>query len=134
MKKDITPPKVEDIAVAIVREPNEQQELVWNVYLLNMKNETIEGVIVSSKGYGQKNGENVKTSMLRHFLDTLEPGSFSKVEPIMEDVFALSNEYWVSFFLNNAMYDKKYVFVAGSIAEENFTTIPLIKKKGVMIR
>jgi hypothetical protein len=32
------------------------------------------------------------------------------------------------------MYDKKYVFVKGSISEENFTDIPFIDRKGVMIR
>jgi len=32
------------------------------------------------------------------------------------------------------MYDKKYVFVKGSIDKMNFTTIPYIEKMGVMIK
>lgn len=32
------------------------------------------------------------------------------------------------------MYDKKYVFVPESVKEENFTLVPLINKRGVMIR
>jgi len=32
------------------------------------------------------------------------------------------------------MYDKKYVFVPESITEENFTHVPVLNKKGVMIR
>jgi hypothetical protein len=134
MKKDISPPLVEDIAVAIVKEENETNEGEWNVYLLNLKNETIEGVIVSSKGYGVYNNEEVKTSTLRHFIDNVSPKSFAKIEPVIENVFGLNNEYWVSFFINKTMYDKKYIFLPETIKEENFTLIPVINKKGVMIK
>lgn len=134
MKKDIAPPTVEDIAVAVVRETNELGELEWNVYFLNLKKEKIEGVLVSSHGYGTINDEPVKTSTLRHFLDEVEAKSFVKFEPIMETLFGLNNEYWVSFFLNNVMYDKKYIFLPETIKEENFILIPYINKKGVMIK
>lgn len=134
MKKDIIPPVVEDIALAIVKEQNELAEDVWNVYMLNLKKEMIEGVLVTSKGYGSYNGEDVKTSTLRHFLDEIPARGYAKVEPIMEDLFGLNNEYWVSFYLNKVMYDKKYIFLAETIREENFISIPLIGKKGVMIR
>ena len=125
---------VEDVAVAIVREENDKGETEWNVYLLNLKNEEIEGVLVTSSGYGELAGEQRKTSTLRHFLDIVPAHSFAKIEPIMSDLFGLSNQYWVSFYLNKQIYDKKYVFLAESIREENFITIPLIKKKGVMIK
>jgi hypothetical protein len=134
MKKDINPPLVEDIAVAVVKELNELNEDVWNVYLLNLKKENIEGVLVTSKGYGTYNEEEVKTSTLRHFLDVVNAGDFKKIEPIVETVFGLNNEYWVSFFLNNVMYDKKYIFLPETIKEENFTSVPFINKKGVMIK
>ena len=134
MRKDIVVPKVEDIALAVVKELNELNEEKWYVYLLNLKGETIEGVLVSSKGYGKVNGEDVKTSQLRHFLDTLPPKTFKKVELIQENLFGLSNQYWVSFYLNKQMYDKKYVFLAESITEKNFTEIPLLGLQGVMIR
>jgi hypothetical protein len=78
--------------------------------------------------------EKVKTSTLRHVLDVVEPHSFCKIEPIMEDVFGVNNEYWVSFYLNNIMYDKRYVFLAESINESNFTLVPEINRMGVMIK
>ena len=134
MKKDINPPLVTDIALAVIKEKNKEGETEWNVYMLNLKDETIEGVLVSATGYGLIQGENRKTSTLRHFLDTMPPHSFQKVEPIMEDVFGLNNEYWVSFYLNKVMHDKKYIFLAETINETYFTTIPLINKQGVMIR
>lgn len=134
MRKDIVLPVVEDVAVAVVKEQDEQGEEQWNVYLLNLKNEKIEGVLVTSTGYGELHGEQRKTSTLRHFLDVLQPKSFSKIEPIMENVFGLNNQYWVSFYLGKVMYDKKYVFLAESITPDNMITIPLIHKKGVMIK
>ena len=133
MIKDIPELIVENVAIAIVREKNELDETVWNSYLLNLKDQKIEGVLVTSTGYGELNEEKVRTSTLRHFLDEVEPKSFVKIEPIIEDVFGINNEYWLSFYFNKTMYDKRYVFLAESITEANFTTIPLINKKGVMI-
>jgi len=134
MISDINPPTVENIAVAVVREQNNEGETEWNVYLINLKNEPIEGVLVSSNGYGIHNEEDVKTSTLRHFLDTVPANSFKKIEPIVENLFGINNEYWVSFFINNKMYDKKFIFLAETIKDDFFTTIPILNKKGVMIK
>ena len=134
MKKDIIPPLVEDVAIAIIKEQNEQGETEWNVYLVNLKKEDIEGVLVTSKGYGAFNDEEVKTSTLRHFLDVVPSNTFKKIEPIVESVFGLNNEFWLSFYLDKLMYDKKYVFLPETIIEENFTLVPVINKKGVMIK
>src|SRR3954468_19573968 len=104
MLKDIPKLIVENIAVAIVQEPNiETDALVWNVYIVNLYDEKIQDVLVSSKGYGFLEGRDVKTSDLRHFIGDMEALSYAKIEPIMPDVFGLSNEYWVSFYLNKSM-------------------------------
>ena len=76
----------------------------------------------------------MRTTVLRHFFEEIAPGSCVKVEPIQSGLFTLTNEYWVSFVLDGYMYDKKYVFVKGSIAETNFTNIPLLNRRGVMIK
>ena len=124
MKKDINPPVVEDVAVAVVQEENELAELVWNVYLINQRNETIENVLVSSKGYiTDVAGKETKTSALRHAIGNVEAGEYALIEPIMENVFALHNEYWVSYFIDGQVYDKKFIFVPDSIVEENLIFI-----------
>lgn len=134
MLKDIPENKVENIAMAIVSELSPEGDQVWNVYLLNLKEEFIEGVLVTSKGYGIQDGEQVRTSTLRHFLDVIPSKGFVKVEPIIETVFGLNNEYWVSFYQNQVMYDKKYLFLPESIRPDNFIKVPIINKTGVMIR
>ncbi len=131
MKKDIPILKVENIAIAVV--PGDDDEL-WNTYIINEKEESISNVLINSKGYGELNGDIVKTSVLRHFFEEIQPSSALLIEPIQTKLFDITNEYWVSFTLDNYMYDKKYVFVQGSISRENFTTIPFLGKKGVMIR
>jgi hypothetical protein len=52
----------------------------------------------------------------------------------MEDLFHIHNEYWLTYFHNNELLDKKYIFLAETIKKENFTTIPLIEKKGILIK
>ena len=136
MKEHIQIPKVENVAVAVVKELNEEKTAeVYNVYLINLKKSIIRNALVSSKGYGQNatTGEPVKTSTLRHYLGDLDGQSFAKIEPIIEEVFGLSNEYWVSFYENNQILDKKFIFLAESITEENMINVPLINKRGVMI-
>lgn len=135
MKKDINPSAIKDVAVAVVKEKNEINENVWNVYLINLQNKDIEQVLVSSKGYLKlENGEETKTTLLRHSLGNIKPKSFVKIEPIMENLFGIHNEYWVSYFQNNELLDKKYIFLAETIKEENFINIPLIEKKGILIK
>ncbi len=134
MLKDIPKLEVENIIIAIVREEDEASDLVWNVYLVNLYDKKIEGVLVSSKGYGNRKGETVKTSTLRHFIGNVEPNDYAKIELIIKDLFGLTNEYWISFYLGKEMYDKKYIFLPESISEENLTLIPVLNKRGVMIR
>ena len=136
MKEDIDIPVVEDISVAIVKEWNDEKTAeVFNVYLLNQKKEQIDDVLVASKGYGQNKttGEKIITSTLRHYLGTIEKKSFAKIEPIVEEVFGLNNEYWVSFYVDGKIYDKKFVFLAETVIEENMVKVPLINKNGVII-
>lgn len=134
MKKDINPPKVEDIAVAIIKEVNDLGGEEWFVHLINLKNELIEGVMVTSRGYGEINGEQKKTATLRHFLDEIEPKSYKKIESLTEELLALSNEFWVSFYHNKQLFDKKYIFVAESVTKNNEVNLPIIGKKGILIK
>ncbi|MFM9051524.1 MAG: hypothetical protein ACKOKF_04280 [Bacteroidota bacterium] len=135
MLKDIQRPEVENIVLAVVREPDlETGDQAWNVYLVNLYEEDITGVIITSKGYGEINGEEVKTSVLRQLFERVGALDYVKVEPIMPELFGLSNEYWVSFYMGDKIYDKKYVFLPESIQQHNFTMIPFVNRPGVMLR
>lgn len=135
MREELLGPKVENVAVAVIQELGENNEICYNVYLLNLRNDIMEGIIITSKGYGENavTGEKVKTATLRHCLEVLLPNEAAKIEPIVEEVFGISNEYWVSFWVDGVMYDKKFVFLAESINDSNIKTIPLLGAKGVII-
>jgi hypothetical protein len=133
MKKDILQPVVEGISIAVVLESEDPVSRHWNVYLVNHRTEKIENVLVSSKGYGTKDGKEVKTSTLRHSMGSLEGQSFSTIEAIDEEVFGLTNEYWLSFYIGGQLYDKKFIFLPESIIDSNLIRIPLVNKPGVMI-
>jgi hypothetical protein len=64
----------------------------------------------------------------------MAPLSYMLIEPIQENVFGLNNEYWLSFYIDGEIFDKKYIFLPESISEKYFTPIPFLGKKGVMIR
>ena len=124
---------VDGIAVAIVPE-FEDSPSDWNVYIINLKSETIRNVLISTSGYGQIGEKSYKTSTIRYFYDEIPPQSFAKIEPIVEEVFGLSNEYWVSFSLGKDMLDKRFIFLPETIQSDNFSTIPIMQKQGVMIK
>jgi len=135
MKKELLVPKVENVAIAIAQSLNVEGEKVYYVYLLNLRDDIMEGIIVCSKGYGEdpSSGEKIKTSTLRHTIEVLLPNEAAKIEPIMEEVFSLYNEYWVSFWVDGILYDKKYVFHPEQIYESNFKHIDALNKKGILL-
>ena len=135
MKKDIPELKVEDLALVIApRSDDAQHEELWETFLINLKEEPIQNVMISSWGYGELDVREMKTTTLRHFFEQIGPLSVNPVEPILTQAFSLTNEYWVSYTFEGQMYDKRYVFVVGSMEPTNFTPIPFLNRRGVMIR
>ncbi len=133
MKKDIKIPKVLDIAVAVIPDDGVDSEF-WQVYLINLQEENITNVIINSTGYGEVKGERVRTTTLRYFFEEIPSNTYVKVEILQNELKELANEYWISFTKDKQMYDKKYVFVKGTLSKENFTKIPLLEEEGVMIK
>lgn len=127
MKKDIDFSPVKNVHVVIAKTAEG-----WKVFLINRNSEKLENVMVTSRGYGEKENEVQKTSTLRHMIPYLEPGMYALIEPIDESVFHLNNEYWVSYFINQQVYDKKFIFVPDSIIEENLTFIEELDLKGIL--
>jgi hypothetical protein len=127
MRPELLGPKVEGISLALVALPIEGGEPEYIVYLLSTREDIIEGIIVTSTGYGKDpvSGQEIKTSTLRKGIEV--------IEPIMPDLFGLNNEYWVSFWADDVMYDKRFVFEAGSIDPANFKDIPQLNAKGMVL-
>jgi hypothetical protein len=136
MKEELKGPKVENVAVAIVQTRPNEVDKEYFVYLLNLRDDIMEGIIVASTGYGENlvTGEKIKTSTLRHGIEVMLPNEAARIEPIMPELFGIANEYWVSFWVNDVLYDKKFVFPAGIITESNFKLIEQLGVPGVILK
>ena len=134
MIKDIPENIVKDVAIAVALERENIRDKIWYVYLINLKKEPIENVMVTSKGYGEKDGEQIKTSTLRHMFPVVKDSAYVLIEPIDEATFGLNNEYWLSYYVGKEIYDKKFIFLPESIVDSNFIKLPIVNKPGVMIR
>lgn len=133
MKKDLPPNIVEDIYIAVVLEKETPEIRHWNVYVINQKDEPIQNVLISSKGYGTKDERQVKTSILRHFIGDLNSKEYALVEAIDEQVFGLTNEYLLSYYIDKTIYDKKFIFLPESIVDTNLIRVPIVNKPGILI-
>ncbi|MEQ9300687.1 MAG: hypothetical protein RIF33_19100 [Cyclobacteriaceae bacterium] len=132
MKKDIPFEPVTGVLIAIVPQNDANLKQPWDVYIINKNLIELNTVMVTSKGYGSINGENKKTSTLRHVIEQLNQESYAKIEPIDPSVFALTNEYWVSYYILDQIFDKKFIFVPESIQETNLTYIEALNAKGIL--
>ncbi|HEX8545832.1 MAG TPA: hypothetical protein VF691_02660 [Cytophagaceae bacterium] len=132
MKKDISFLPVEGVNIAITRDTNELNQYTWTVYLLNKNEFPITDVTIRSKGYGTLDGEHQETSTLKHHFTSIAGQFFQIIEPIDPSVFHLNNEYWVSYFINRQVYDKKFIFVPESIIEKHLIFIPELDKYGIL--
>ncbi|MGM0579618.1 MAG: hypothetical protein ACQETL_02985 [Bacteroidota bacterium] len=130
MKKDIDFSPVTGVELVITRSEKEG-EAQWDVYLINKNLIELETIMITSKGYGKIGGEEKETSILRHMIEKVEQQSYARIEPIQPELFKLNNEYWVSYYILDQIFDKKFVFVPESIQKENLQYIPELDLMGV---
>lgn len=131
MKKDIQIPEVTGVEVAVVYEYNALYKTDdWNIYIINNKTVDLEMIVIVSQGFS----ETKTTSLLRKKLDTLPANSFAKVEFIQPELFVLNNRFQVSFFENNQLKDKTFLFEKNTIKEGGLQMISEIKKNGILAK
>jgi len=128
VKKDIEIPIAKDVYVAAIHEWNEEfLSKDWNAYIINNRTTQIDMVLIVSKGY---NGER-KTSLIRHAIGVVDAKSFQKIEMLQEDVLALKNEFFVTFYADDKLYEKRYIFPKNTVNQQNLSLLPIVEKEGV---
>lgn len=131
MKKDIEIPVAKDVYVAAVHEWNEEfLSKDWNAYIINDRTTQIDMVLIVSKGY---DGER-KTSLMRHAIGAVDAKSFQKIELIQDDVLTLNNEFFVTYYADNKIYEKRFVFEKNTVNEHRLSEIPLLEKEGIFAK
>jgi hypothetical protein len=135
MKADITVPEVENVFMAAVQEWSDDfMAKMWYIYVVNDSDFDIDSVMVVSKAFGTIDGEMKKTSLLRHAFPHVPAVSVVKVEMVQDDVLTLNNEFMLTYFMDNKLYDKKFIFKANSINENTVEEVPILFVDGVIVR
>lgn len=135
MKKDIQIPTVENVFLAAVQEFSvEFNEKVWYVYLVNDSDFDLDSVMIVSSAFGTLDGEMKKTSLLRHAFPAVPGVSVVKVELLDNSILALNNEFMLTYFIGNKLYDKSFIFKSNSINENNTEEVPILFVEGVIER
>jgi len=130
MKKDIRIPEVKDVYIAVVQEKHlEYKTLDWNAYIINNSDKDLDTVLIISKGYSDKK----ITPVMRHSISKLPARSYAKIEYLQEKVLELTNEFKVTFFEGNQMFDKIYLFRKNTINKKTMQAIPLMQLRGVLV-
>lgn len=131
MKKDIDFSPVTGVKLAIVKE-EKSTGIQWAVYIINLNLIELNTVMITSKGYGEIAGEKRQTSTLRHLIKELGAESVAKIEAIDPAVFVLTNEFWVSYYILDQIFDKKFIFTPGSFDPVNLRLIPELGLVGIL--
>jgi len=135
MKKDIIIPEVENVFIAAVQEWSDDfMEKVWYAYLVNDSDFNLDGVMIVSKAFGTLNGEMKKTSLLRHAYVEVPAVSVVKIEMLEKSVLALNNEFMLTFFMGDKLYDRKFIFRANTITPDYVEEVPILFVDGVIVR
>jgi len=131
LKKDIEIPIAKNVHVAIVHEWNDEfLENDWNAYIINDKKVDLDVVLIVTSGYSK----DKTTSIFRKKLDKLPAKSYAKIELMQEELFALNNQFKVTFFEGNTMFEKTYLFRKNTINKNALQPIPLMEARGVLVK
>lgn len=123
MKKDIEIPIAKNTQVVATKEwDKEFLHKHWYIYIINNRKDRIESVLVMSRG----ESKDKKTTTIRRNLGDLPPNSSKKIEFIQDDVLGFTNEYVVTFFAENKLFERIFVFAPNSITDDNAVFMDLL--------
>lgn len=109
MLKDLDFNKATKIEMAVAKTPNQEGESTFYLYLINKNSFALRNVLISTEAFEHEDGSGRKTSKLRHFIEELGPGSEQKIETVDPSVFGFFNHFWLSYYYEEKMFDKKFV-------------------------
>lgn len=102
----------------------------WNAYVINNRADALTMVLVVSKGFDTER----KTSILRHRIASVASKSYEKIELLPEELIPLRNEFFITFFAEGKLFEKRFVFPEDSINEKALVTLPLIGRQGILAK
>lgn len=127
MRKDIEMAPVEGVYIAFV--PNRDN---WQVFVINDRPEPLETVMVNASGEGKLQGVEKQTATLRFLLHDIPAKSYKPFELLLPESLKLSHRYWVSYYLGDRIFDKKFVYEP-SMSDDDLMDIPVFGSPGIVL-
>jgi hypothetical protein len=127
MKKDLDIEEVSGVYIAFL--PNRDN---WSVYVINNRKEALETVIVNASGEGKLEGKEKQTATLRFLLNDIPAESVKPFELLMPDSLKISHRYWVSYYIGNRIFDKKFVYTP-DLYDEDLQDLPVFGSPGILL-
>ena len=135
MRQDIKIPEVRNVFVAAVQLTEDNGDLNWWIYLINDSEGPLENILIQSRGYSDLESKlGTQTATLRKLVKVLPAKSVTKIEPLVKEVFSLFNEYWISFFEDGQMKDRKYIFGPHTINPALCEALHMYNLQGVIVK
>jgi len=127
MKRDLNIEEVTGVYIAFL--PNRDN---WSVYIINNRNEPLETVIVNASGEGKLQGKEKQTATLRFLLNDLPAKSVKPFEVLLPDSLKLNHRYWVSYYIGNQIFDKKFIYNP-ELQGEDLQDLPVFDSPGILL-
>ncbi|MFZ9701417.1 MAG: hypothetical protein ACO3AF_10125, partial [Flavobacteriales bacterium] len=65
--------------------------------------------------------------------ECIDAQNVQRIEPISVEALELTNEYWISYFIEGQVFDKKFVVLPGSTELGMEREIPFLGRPGILI-
>jgi hypothetical protein len=127
MKKDLDIEEVSGGYIAFL--PNRDH---WSVHVINNRKDPLETVIVNASGEGKLEGKDKQTATLRFLLNDIPAESEKQFELLMPESLNLSHRYWISYYIGNRIFDKKYVYQP-EMYDEDLQDLPVFDSPGILL-
>lgn len=125
MKKDIYIPVSKNLHLAIV--PLEDD--VWDLYLINQNLNTLKNILITTDA----SKDQVKSSTLRYFLESMDEMAFIKFESVLGNVIEMDNSVFVTYYIGADIFDITFSFSRESLLNIPKVEIPILKLEGYLL-
>jgi hypothetical protein len=131
MLKDIPIREVTEVGLALIPEKDTEVGELWVAHIVNLKDHALKNILVNVKGGGEIDGSSKKTANVRYSIDEIGPLSSHKIEVLLPEVLTVANQFWISFSLDNYLYDKKFVVPDDAREVMELVGIPVLHCQGL---
>ncbi len=129
MLKDIDFPVGRDVEVFAMEIDDKADGKWWKVFIINKGKKPLENVLISSVAYDEFGRQ--KSQVFRYHIEVLGSGEYAPLDVLTPELQALLNEYFISYWQDGILYERRLTFPAHHFLKDNEVDIPIPGAKGI---